>query len=418
MKRLLVVIGVLGAGSAYADPPCNPVWTTVDDFVLAGTTDAAATAVHIDGSTAWVAGMASDALTGHWVVRKQVGTAAFGTADDFIYSVGLRNSPSAIVTGGGAVFVVGGANNLSNAGPWLVRASTNAGASWSSADLFPTSTIAAHATTAVADSSGAILVSGYGAVDPDGYHWYTRRSADFGATWSTNEDAAPILNSTGAKGSDLDKSGAVFVSGYAWDGSQYRWHTRKQTTSGGAWTLIDDWSPVSDAFAAYTPAAYGAEPAGVATGKFPGVVIVAGTAYESDGVAHWIARRTLDGGATWTVVDDMPNCGARGISFDKKDEKGFYVVGRCVSGSTYHWVTRHSDVQGTTWATEDDVSLGAGATYASAIDVGKGGGILAVGLANDGTHSHWIVRSRTCTTPVPAIQVLSLPSKSGFHRLR
>lgn len=408
MIRALCMGMCLFAVAASADPSCpNPTWSTIDDFILPGTTRSSAGAVAQDGDTVWVAGTGSDALTTHWIVRKrQTKSSPFVTFDDFVYTVGVRNVPSAIVVSGNSVFVSGGANNSSEIGKWLVRRTQNGGTSWTTVDDQSAAATASHAYAMTLDGAGALVVSGYAnRPNPSDYHWYTRRSTTLGASWTEIDVYAPIVAGTAPRGMDVDKGGAVFASGYNWNGRQYRWQTRRQATPGGAWTLVDDWTPITDDFAYSANATFGAQPDAVATGKTSGTALVIGTAYQNDGKPHWIVRRTLDAGATWIVVDDLPDCMGRGITFDKKDQKGFYAVGRCITnGGGYRWITRRSDESGSNWVTEDDWALVPGSTsYPNAIDFGKQGGVYAVGMGTDGNTTHWIVRVRSCGNAVMVV---------------
>ncbi len=401
MMRAIVVAGCVVAAGAWADPRCeNPTWSTIDDFVLPGAVSSSAGAVTQDGDTLWVAGTASDTVTSRWVVRRRINrTSPFVTVDDFVYTTGARNVPSAILVRSNSVFVSGGANDSSEVGKWLVRRSTNGGSSWSIADVQSGDSTVSHAYAMSLDGAGALLVAGYAnKPTPSDYHWYTRRSTDLGVTWAQIDVYTPIVAGTAPRGMALDKAGSVFAAGYNWNGRQYRWQTRRQTTPGGPWTLVDDWTAITDDFAYSANATFGAQPDAVATGKNPGTALVIGTAYQPDGKPHWVVRRTMDAGATWIVVDDLADCMGRGISFDKKDEKGFYAVGRCRgSAGAYRWITRRSDGFGSNWVTEDDWALAAGySSYGNAIDFGKHGGLYAVGMASDGATTHWIVRARSC----------------------
>lgn len=218
-------------------------WVTVDDFTSPSTSSSAGP-VLITPTTAYVAGLSDDGITGHWVVRKSVDKGAtWTTVDDFIYSVGLSNHPESITLDpSGNIYVAGGANNLSMSGNWLVRKSTNAGATWNLVDSFADVTVpAASARSIGLDGTGALIVGGESNVPPDGYHWFLRRSTDLGQTWTVRDDLAPIRFSASARGVTVSGAGDLFVAGFNYDGKQYRCQVRRQLAGTTTWTIVDDY---------------------------------------------------------------------------------------------------------------------------------------------------------------------------------
>lgn len=400
--RLLPVAAVVVSSETFA-APCTPAWVTVDDYAPPGAVSSSPTAVLVHGDDVFVGGMVSDPLTGRWIMRKKVGAGAFTTVDDFIYTIGFKNRPLTLFANGQTVMAVGGANNLSEWGRWLVRRSTNGGSTWALADDFDGASVSSWGTSMTSLKNGALLSGGfrYNAAD-SWYHWITRTSFDLGATWTTANDYGPMHGATGPYSMATDKAGDVYATGINFNYVQYQWQTRKLSAATGVWTTADDWKSAPDT----AGQSVGAAGAGVATGKQAGMVLVAGSARLADGRSHWIVRRSTDGGASWTIVDDVVDCLARAITFDKKDEKGFLVTGRCDVNGQYRWVTRMSDQNGLNWVTEDDYALSsAGHSIPNAIDYARGG-TYAVGVADSGTEKHWIVRARVCAgdtiTPLKA----------------
>ncbi len=376
------------AFTASAAPPCTPAWSTVDDFLLPTTTLAAAAAITTSRNSVYVAGMSSDTATGHWVVRK-FRNGVWSTVDDYIYSIGLRSHPQAIVRTGRDVFVAGGGNNASNAGPWLVRRSTNRGATWSLIDTFEDPAApASFANAAVVDRNGAILVGGPSNVGAVGYHWVVRSSANLGASWTTSDDVAPMTAAAGVTGLALATNGDVYACGYNWDGAQYRWQVRRRPANSAAWSMVDDFVPSG----LTTP--NGLFAYGVAAGA--GTVMVAG-AYLVGGAYHWVVRRSTNSGASWTVADDFGSvCIPHAIGYDSTRD-AWYAVGRCATGSAYSWITRRSADGGATWTTEDTYQLTPGeSSRAMAVGVTGRGEVYVAGRGGLGATTHWIVRHRTC----------------------
>src|SRR2546426_7362529 len=136
-------------------------------------------------------------------------------------------------------------------------------------------------------------------------------------------------------------------------------------------------------------------------------VYVAGETYyvgssptNNDIANHWIVRRSMDGGLTWSLVDDFEPGSMEtrpvGITLDKAGN--VYVVGMAAqAGSGEVWTVRKG-TSGTSFATVDIYS-GPYGSQAEAIYADPTGGIFAVGSAPiPGTNrppaknNSWIVR--------------------------
>ena len=392
--RCALSLSLFVAASALAhgfDSQChNPSWRTVDDFVLPGTADASASAIAIARGTVYVAGISGNSSSGHWLVRQSHLFGGFSTSDDFLYSLGLLTRPRGAVAIGRDAIIVGGANNLSNAGPWLARHTDDRGQSWATTDEFtdPTQS-AALANAAALGRNGAIYVAGYSNLS-DGYHWFIRESIDQGASFTTVDDVAPIRFAASAKAIAVDRSGDLYVAGYNFDGVQYRWQVRRRHT--GVWSTVDDYVPSPAAVGA----TYGAQPFAIAAGERAGHVVVVGTAVKADGLAHWIVRRTLDGGQSWVTVDDIANCGARGAAFVRRGAGEFVVTGRCTTGGFTSWVTRSADDRAQAWRTDDSYQLPGGDAASGFAVAVRGSRVFVVGSAGQANHGHWVVRERNC----------------------
>lgn len=365
-------------------------WVTVDDYVVPNMS-ASASAVHVQRGVAYVAGVTDDTMTQHWVVRKTSNSGqTWSVVDDYIHSIGLRNHPEAIVRDTvGNVFIAGGANNLSMAGPWLIRKSANQGASWATVDTFEDPAGGAGSARGLTvDGQGHVLVVGESAVAGDGYHWFVRGTADQGQTWTTRDEQPGVHTGMSATAVATTASGDVFAGGWIWDnGTYYRCLVRRQLAGTNTWTTVDDHQQV---FGGYCWVR------NVVAAK--GKIFVSMQALDAAGTGHWIVRRSADNGATWSTVDDVVmdgHCNPRGMAFDRKLE--LFVTGKCLVGNSYKWVTRRTHDLGATWSTEDVFQLvGGQTTYASGIDTDGPDHVFAVGFGNDGTRNHWLVRKRVC----------------------
>lgn len=366
-------------------------WVTVDDFTSPATSNSASSVTLVRGG-AFVAGVADDGVSHHWVVRRTTnGAQSWNVVDDYLYSIGLRNHPEAITTdGAGRVYVVGGANNLSMEGPWVVRRSVDSGQTWSLVNTFSDPNAAAGSARGVfTDAQGGLLVAGESNVADEGYHWFLRRSADQGLSWTNLDDRAGITHGASAQAVATNGAGDLFVSGWNFDnGSHYRCQVRRQLAGTSTWTMVDDFQ--------LTPLG-ACLPRALVVAK--GHVFVAMQAVDANNTAHWLIRRSSDNGATWSTVDDLVMdgvCHPRGMAWDHKLE--LFVTGKCLVGDSYRWVTRRSNDLGATWVTEDVFQLHAGmTTYSNGIDADDRQNVYAVGFGSDGTRNHWLVRRRICT---------------------
>ena len=178
-----------------------------------------------------------------------------------------------------------------------------------------------------------------------------------------------------------DAAGRVFVGGDVWD-AQGKQHflTRRSLDGGTTWTTVDDLAGTISGVSGMT-----AIPAGVfAAGRLSNV---------------WIVRRSTDGGNTWTTVDKYAAnnlSGANGMSADASGS--LYVTGAAVitvnKVTKNHWITRKSANGGATWATVDDVASGS-LNGGRAVTVDAYGRVFAAGQIANGNTSLWVTRAST-----------------------
>src|SRR5206468_3764912 len=94
-----------------------------------------------------------------------------------------------------------------------------------------------------------------------------------------------------------------------------------------------------------------------------GNIFVCGTAQDKAERAHWLTRKSANGGQTWTVVDNVQDAFSQSIHVALDSGSGrerLFVVG----SSLAVWMVRRSDNAGVTWTTVDQpfdgVAWGAG----------------------------------------------------------
>jgi hypothetical protein len=403
--RNMVVVGltVLGATTAQAQV-CS--WQTVDDFVPnAAIAPLGASAGEVFESQAGLRvagiGIVSPTET-RWITRRLTNAGVWSTVDD-LFSPGVRTHPEAIHrTSAGDLFVVGGENDASNVGNWLVRqAVNNPGTSWSTSDVFEGSDPAAgFAHAVVDDNQDRVFVGGYATIAPDTntYHWVVRRSDDAGLTWSIDDDVSPIVGAAAVTGLG-HRGGTVYAAGYNYDGYQYHWQVRRRSAGATTWDLVDDFLPR----ASPTDLQYGAIPTEIIAPR--GQIVVAGGGTVDDaGLNRWVVRRSADRGTSWQETDNVgPVCHLRGLAYDATSSL-LYASGRCRDvGGAYRWLTRVSTDDGLTWADDDNFELTPGlSSIANGVHARGPTGTFAVGVGDDAAGvRHWIVRQRLCVAAAP-----------------
>lgn len=147
----------------------------------------------------------------------------------------------------GHVYAVGGAQSQTSAvewQPWVVRKSTNDGDTWKNVDNFNLARNFVGPRAIAIDGEGVIYVAGttvefnedFGEA---GRHGVLRRSADGGATWTTQHfHEFEFLSAVAAS-----ENGTVFVSGAKIAppvGGHVPWLIKTSTTGTGGWTLAKE----------------------------------------------------------------------------------------------------------------------------------------------------------------------------------
>ncbi len=275
----------------------------------------------------------------------------------------------------------------------------------------------------VANAAGAIFVAGSGPDAAGVNHGVVHRSLDGGATWDTVLDV-PSVNllriATSPSGEVLAVGSQAVVNG--------KWVTYRSSDGGVTWSLADQfrfsngkaaiaWSVTADAARIY----------------------VSGTARDTKSIDHWLVRRSIDGGLTWTTADDLPVQGATGsLGITVTPAGSVIAVGQtaavwkvrrsidggntwatvdsyrylnspyssCARGVTAdgnghlyvtgfsapHWITRKSTDGGSTWRTVDDFTI-SGSGNGAGVAVDAFGRVFAAGTGGSSSSPRWIVRA-------------------------
>ena len=265
------------------------------------------------------------------------------------------------------------------------------------------------ATAMASDAAGNVYAAGR-AVDSSGnaQHAIVREKLSGSASWTTIEDttAAPNFGALA-----VDATGDVFVSAKPLNGSTGSsspgWMILERPAGQTMFSVVDQLSGTAGCNALATDAA--------------GDVLAAGTVYESAGARspyynHWVVREWVAGTAGFKTIDDYLDGGttyATGVTvIASGPAAGIYAVGEGLN-SAYHWLVRKSANGGATWSTVDDFLYdpqspnGSGASAVSADGagnvyvVGDGAQKVIVGYtySKNGTATpvyseieHWLVR--------------------------
>jgi hypothetical protein len=141
-------------------------WNTVDKYLLYTPTGAGTglgMCTDLLGNVYYAANQLDSTGVYHWIVRKSTDHGAtWSTVNDFQYVVGFNSLPQMMyVDQLGNIYNCGQANDASGNLHWIVRKSPDNGATWSTVDDFLMSGgTLSYATGVSADTSGNIYVTG------------------------------------------------------------------------------------------------------------------------------------------------------------------------------------------------------------------------------------------------------------------
>ncbi len=193
--------GVSGANGVFCHPTAG-IFVVGSGYVTSGTGRRATT------QTCW------------YVRRSLNGGATWTTVDTQLGGVAIKGIGA---DASGSLYVVGENGNYHN---WIVRKSSNGGTSWATIDnfLLPNSLTQAYDFTA--DAHGNLFVVGF-TINLSTYAqaWVVREKATGSSSWQTVDT---FLDGGIATAAVADSSGAVFVGGWGSDGVYYpAWIVRK-----------------------------------------------------------------------------------------------------------------------------------------------------------------------------------------------
>ena len=204
-----------------------------------------------------------------WVVReRRAGETAFTTVDSVVsntndpYTVGINDMTSIDSGASAGLYAVGVVG--SNSGPypytyssehWVVRKSSNGGASWATVDDFYYSTAnstgyGSHALAVQGDAAGNVYVAGNAILQTatgttrgkttytSTNHWIVKKSGNGGASWT--KDVIQVNVDDYRAGVALDAAHNAYVAtNETYAGVN---HSVIRSNAGGSWNVVDDYA--------------------------------------------------------------------------------------------------------------------------------------------------------------------------------
>jgi hypothetical protein len=211
----------------------------------------------------------------------------------------------------GALYSAGSYSVNSTTTGWIVRRSTDNGATWTTIRTLSLGGTIARARGITVTSAGGLVVCGT-AFDAAGFsHWIVETSADNGTSW-LNRDVfkSPVQSSLGNAFTLVEARGAAELSGpggglfvvgvrlVAVKGSQWRnaWTVTRSSDGGQSWEIVDP-SPYNS---------WGASDARKVAVDASGRIFVMGDtgSLNEQNATTWVVRMSTGGGApgTWTTI--------------------------------------------------------------------------------------------------------------------
>jgi hypothetical protein len=253
--------------------------------------------------------------------------------------------------------------------------------------------------TAVATNShGHLYAAGYGKAATGVEYWVVRKSVDGGGTWATvmtyRYPGGGSYNKAYAVA--VDAADNVYVAGEASTAKNgLCWVVARSADGGNTWKVVDAPAPTGG------DGAYGI----CATSGGAVYVVGKGGITSRKDSAHWLVRRSVDGGATWATVDNFQlaaNVNAQPTAVAADAGGNVYVAGRAYTGTysgtagdNQRWIVRKGTASGASWATIDNFAYVPGQTVwpqAVAVDDASGS-VYVTGYANEtSTLGHALLR--------------------------
>ncbi len=333
-----------------------------------------------------------------WIVRRGTGGGSqWATVDEFTYSTSVAGAEAYNVWTDslGRIIAQGAGFDASDVSRWVTRLSSDKGDSWSTLDDYAyvngyEAFAAFNQTGPAVDRNGAWYIVGTGS-DATARHWLVRKSTDQGASWSVVLDYqyAPGQPSS-PRTIYVDSNQDLYAGGQAADASGVgHWVVLRSSDFGASWAVVDDFQLAPSQTAQVKGLI-------VLEGR---ILLVTGGAADAGGVNRWVTRRSSDRGATWETVDLISSTASNAQTEILEDAQRYLYIGGYIGLSPNRNPTlRRSNDRGVTWSTVDELT---GDSYAlsamRAVARGPDNALYTVSQTVEaGGRNHTIVRKRDC----------------------
>lgn len=236
---------------------------------------------------------------------------------------------------------------------------------WQTIDACPGYT--SLATAVAGDEAGNIYAAGMWFQNVnDVRHGWIRKSSDGGRSWATVEDLV-YPGSVGSVFQDITADGAGNLYAIAWAtirSGPAHWVVTRSTDGGATWSIVDDLLG--------TPFAVAADAAG-------NINVIGGAG------GHSILRRSSDGGSSWMTLSEFTyRGGSAQANAVVSTAAGLFVAGLASNpqtGGSGHWLVWRSEDAGVSWTLADDYQYRAGyASTAKSLVMDDRGNLYVTGL--------------------------------------
>lgn len=377
---------------------CAQTWQTVDDFqYIAGQDSGNAGLVVAPNGTLFAAGWGFDPTLSHGLVMASAdgGLTWSGPLDDFTNGGAFYASYNGVgCDAAGSIYAAG---YYSGDGPnhWLLRRSTDGGATWATVDDYFDGGWETAANAVAADAAGNVYVAGYSTAGSIATpHWLIRKGV--GGTNFTTVDSIPCAWSVGAAAIRVHPTAGVFAAGVGPISTNktgqvtYGWVVRRSTDAGATWSTMDKFTLASGQRAAAFGLGADAHGNLYAVGSAD---TTSGNGNKVTYYAHWVVRKSSDGGNSWSTVDNTLSSTGLGfqtaaLGFAADSNGNLFVVGQNVND----WTVRENPGGNGIWQTVDDFKYALGSS-AVAVAADSLGHLFVGGYGADNTGvDHWLVR--------------------------
>jgi hypothetical protein len=237
-----------------------------------------------------------------------------------------------------------------------------------------------------------------------------------GESWELIDDFSySAAEDTKAYSVAVDGSGTIYAVGSSDvpNGGTTRWLVRKSADGGATWSTVDDYTPTGGG-----SVANGASATDVAIDA-TGAIYVLGSR-TSAGETERIVRKSSDGGTSWQIVDTFlrePGFPSYGGSIEIGPDGAIFTLGNNGSSAGVSWGVRKSGDAGATWQDDVDYQLTAGKLcFPRGLAIDPAGALYASGNCDDAADvSHWLVRRRDPNGTWTTVDDETPGSAGGIH---